>query len=1311
MGISSQIVYKKLRIIIILLCFHLGGNYSYSQFSLAPNGVTIVCPGASSGDTGVVDGITYTAVNRTLLISKRNAGEDLSLCCTTPVTDMSQMFSNSFRTFNQDIGSWDMSNVTNTYRMFWKAWRFDVDIGDWDVSSVQNMKEMFKNSDDFNQDLSAWDTSSATDMREMFFSMRYFNQDLGNWNTSNVTDMHGMFRGTPNFDQDIGDWDTGNVTSMNGMFHSTNFNQDIGDWDTSSLLNMDAMFYNNDDFNQDIGNWNTSSVTDMGYVFHGAKNFNQDIGDWDVSNVTRMKAMFAGADDFNQDITCWDTSSVTNMDDMFQNAGSFNQDLSGLCAEGISSAPTNFGISNSSYLPQWGQACTVDVLITFDDITKIFGDPDFTLSATSSSTGAFTFSIADGSVASVSGNTVTIQRAGSTIVTVNQAADSNYNSATASMTLTVVKANPTITFNDITKVLSDPDFTLSATSSSTGSFTYSIANSGVATVSGASVSLEGLGSTTVTVNQAADNNYNSGTATMTLTVNKPVPLIDFNDITKSVGDPDFTLSATSSSTVAFTYSIADGSVATVSGNTVTIQGAGSTIVTVNQASDASYNAGTATMTLTVIKANSTITFGDITKTFGDPDFTLSATSSSTGSFTYSIADGSVATVSGNTVTIQGAGSTIVTVNQASDSNYTSATATMILTVDKVDQYITVGEIPIVQPLKDFTTLPISAISSSGAPVIISLANGSAAILSGSISNYELISINQTGLVSITFDTDPAFHPNYNSATLTFVIDVVKSNQNIIFNPDPPEVIYYSENLTYTINASSDSSLDVGYELIFPVGSNLEVSLVDSTLDIDYIGLIRVRVTQPGNNIYNMAAPQIVEINVLKGQSILTDFAIPDKLITDDDFEITPPTSNRPGEILYSSSNLDIATVSGSQIIITGIGSCIISAVQSSTSKYDSSSISAVFVVSDLDTDGDGIGDSLDLDDDNDGYWDYEDLFPLDSLEWSDWDLDGIGDNVDTDDDNDGYPDDFDAFQFNEFEWIDTDGDGSGDNDDLDNDNDGIPDIQEENLDTDGDGIPNNIDTDDDGDGVPSLEEDANGNGDPTDDDSDGDGIYDAIDSDDDGDGVPSLDEDANGNGDPTDDDTDGDGIYDAIDNDDDNDGVLTVEEDANGNGDPTDDDSDGDGLYDALESDILDGDSDGVSDQRDTENNNQFNDQDGDGYPNADETAAGTDPLDEESFPEDFKSEELDFQITNFFSPNGDGVADTWKIMEIERYFKSQVWIFTRTGKQIFTASPYNNDWSGQYNGALMPEGSYYYRLDLDGNGNIDFEGWVYLNK
>ena len=61
------------RIIILFLLIHFNLDNIYSQFSLAPNGITIVCPGASSGDTGVVDGVTYTAVDRTLLISKRNA--------------------------------------------------------------------------------------------------------------------------------------------------------------------------------------------------------------------------------------------------------------------------------------------------------------------------------------------------------------------------------------------------------------------------------------------------------------------------------------------------------------------------------------------------------------------------------------------------------------------------------------------------------------------------------------------------------------------------------------------------------------------------------------------------------------------------------------------------------------------------------------------------------------------------------------------------------------------------------------------------------------------------------------------------------------------------------------------------------------------------------------------------------------------------------------------------------------------------------------------------------------------------------------
>lgn len=113
----------------------------------------------------------------------------------------------------------------------------------------------------------------------------------------------------------------------------------------------------------------------------------------------------------------------------------------------------------------------------------------------------------------------------------------------------------------------------------------------------------------------------------------------------------------------------------------------------------------------------------------------------------------------------------------------------------------------------------------------------------------------------------------------------------------------------------------------------------------------------------------------------------------------------------------------------------------------------------MDTDGDRMGDNADEDDDNDGTLDIDDKYPFNSLESKDTDEDGTGDNADTDDDNDGLLDnleeikgtdpfksdtdedsvnDFeDAFPLDPSEQTDFDKDNLGDNTDKDDDNDGI----------------------------------------------------------------------------------------------------------------------------------------------------------------------------------------------------------------------------------------------------------------------------------
>ncbi|MCB0793758.1 MAG: gliding motility-associated C-terminal domain-containing protein, partial [Flavobacteriales bacterium] len=93
----------------------------------------------------------------------------------------------------------------------------------------------------------------------------------------------------------------------------------------------------------------------------------------------------------------------------------------------------------------------------------------------------------------------------------------------------------------------------------------------------------------------------------------------------------------------------------------------------------------------------------------------------------------------------------------------------------------------------------------------------------------------------------------------------------------------------------------------------------------------------------------------------------------------------------------------------------------------------------------------------------------------------------------------------------------------------------------------------------------------------------------------------------------------------------------------------------------------------------------------------------------------LTLTIPDAFSPNGDGVNDTYVIDNLEYYPNNSIQVFNRWGSKVLDRSPYNNDWDGKSENSLnwgeqLPESTYYYVLDL-GNGTDAYTGFIYLRR
>lgn len=506
--------------------------------------------------------------------------------------------------------------------------------------------------------------------------------------------------------------------------------------------------------------------------------------------------------------------------------------------------------------------------ITFGELEdKVFGDAPFTLTGASNAGLEIVYSSSDESVATITGNEVTILNSGTVTITASQDGNDNYEAAAAvEQILTINKADQIITFNELPeKAVGGEDFTLNATSSSGLEVSYSSSNTDVATINGNTVTIVGEGTSTITASQAGNDNYNPAEEVgqeLVVTSDKSSQTITFEELpSKTYGDDAFNLTATSTSGLTISYSSSDESVATISGSEVTIIGAGTTMITASQDGNDEYAAAEdVQQMLTVNKADQVITFSELPeKSDSDEDFELTATSSSGLDVSYTSSNPSVATISGSTVSIVGEGSTVITASQAGDNNYNAAEQveqTLVVSA-KTAQTITFEELPSKTYGDDVFNLTAS--STSGLTISYTSSDESVATISGSE-----VTIIGAGTVMIT--ASQVGNDEFLAAeSVQQMLTVNKADQTITFE----ELANMQIGEVVSISGSSSSGLVVTFSVTGPA------TLTDNQLEATGEGTVTITASQSGDANYNAAT----EVERSFEVTLEAALAIEDELVT------------------------------------------------------------------------------------------------------------------------------------------------------------------------------------------------------------------------------------------------------------------------------------------------------------------------------------------------------------------------------------------------------------------------------------------------
>lgn len=553
----------------------------------------------------------------------------------------------------------------------------------------------------------------------------------------------------------------------------------------------------------------------------------------------------------------------------------------------------------------------------------------------SNSSAPFTYHSSNLNVVQILDNTMRLINTGTAVITVTQASNEFYNSATITYTVNVTKINPELSnFAIPEKTYGDSEFDLiSPNSNSDGEFIYFSSNENIATIIENTVTIVGAGIVYITATQTETDIFSSSSITSVFFINKFQPILSNFEIPEKIySDSPFELSyPLSESDGEFTFTSSHYEVATINENIAIVNGAGSSTISVFQAETDNYYSAKITAVLNVSKLTTILSgFSIPEKIFGDNSFELNIPiSNSDGAFIYASLDETVARIVGNTVTVVGAGTTTIIATQIETPNYLSNSISTEINVIKANPIL--GELANIN--KNYGDEPFNLSSpSSNSPGLFLYYVSNASVVR-IIDNT--VNVLNAGITTIT--ASQAATANYLAASTTCSLTVNKAatilsnfeNVNKTFGDIPFDLIAPTSNSPGVITYSSSNPL--------------VATVSESSVTIVGSGSAIITALQAASSNYQEATISLT-LTVNKAATILSSFENVNKTFGDIPFNLITPTSNRPEVITYSSSNLLVATVSGSTVTIIRAGTTVISALQAASSNYLEATISLTLTV-------------------------------------------------------------------------------------------------------------------------------------------------------------------------------------------------------------------------------------------------------------------------------------------------------------------------------------------------------------------------------